>query len=102
MTVLQLMERVGSNEPGKVLAYIQDALDEMQSILPETVTRTTMDVEEDTRYYSLPTTMIRLLGVYRKYNDDGKYVRISRIENIDLLDDTSASSSSSDDNIVVV
>ena len=46
--------------------------------------------------------MIKLLGVYRKYDDDEKYIRIGRIQGDTLEQDSTASSSSTDDDIIVI
>jgi len=102
LNLLQLMERVGSRKTKLIIGYVQDALNEMQTIIPETVTRSFLDIEADTRLYSLPTTMIKLLGVYRKYDDDEKYIRIGRIQGDTLEQDSTASSSSTDDDIIVI
>ena len=103
MTTLELMERIGYLEnPNKVLAYVQDAFDEIETLCEETISRELLDIEADTRYYNLPTTAINVLGVYRKFNDDNQYIRIPEILNPDVIDQASESTASSEDDIIVV
>jgi hypothetical protein len=102
MTILEIMEKVGVFEnPKKIMAYVQDGLNEMQHKIPEKIQREFLDIVADTRYYNLPTTMIRLEGVFAKY-DSTKWVRIPRIQNVDILEDSGESTASSDDEIIVV
>ena len=97
------MEKIGYMEnPKKVLAYVQDALDEIQTLCNETVDRELLSIEADTRYYNLPSTAINILGVYRLFNDDGQYIRIPEIQNQDVIDVSDESTASSEDDIIVV
>ena len=58
MTVLDLMERLGINQTGRAIAYIKDALDEM-NLLSETHTKTTrLDIVEGQRFYNLPNDAV--------------------------------------------
>ena len=80
MKVKEIMERVGMVETGRALAYIKDALDEM-NILSEThVTTTRIDINANQRFYNLPNDCIKILDIRCKHhnNEDGKYRSIPR------------------------
>ena len=96
------MERTGIRDPEKAYAYIGDALLEIQMLANEQVKRYVMDVEDGVRYYTLPSDMVTLKGVYRLYDDSGNYVKIPYVQNIDLLEDASSSDATSDDDIIVI
>jgi hypothetical protein len=81
------MERVGSRDSRKIIAYVKDALREVQHLIPEKTTHAKYNVVADQKTYALPANMISLLGVYRKYDDDGKYIRIGHIQHKTLIDD---------------
>jgi len=63
MKVKELMERVGSQETGRILAYIKDGLEEMNMISETHVNTLTIDIVEDQRLYDLPVDMVKLLDI---------------------------------------
>ena len=74
------MERAGTNQPGRAIAYIKDALDEM-NILSEThVTTQRMDINKDQRFYDVPNDCLKILDIRCKHhnNEDGKHRSIPR------------------------
>ena len=80
MKVKEIMERVGMAETGRALAYIKDALDEM-NILSEThVTTQRMDINENQRFYTVPNDCLKILDIRCKHhnNEDEKYRSIPR------------------------
>ena len=80
MKVKEIMERVGMVETGRALAYIKDALDEM-NILSEThVTTTRIDINANQRFYALPNDCLKILDIRCKHhnNADNKYRSIPR------------------------
>ena len=80
MTVLDLMERLGINQTGRAIAYIKDALDEM-NLLSETHTKTTrLDIVEGQRFYNLPNDAVKVLDIRCKHhnNEDSRYQSIPR------------------------
>ena len=101
MTLLELMERAGSRETNKIIKYVADGFLEMESIVPEKTTGTKVSIVADQRLYSFPTDLVQLLGVYRKYDDDGKYIRIQHIHNIDLLAELTSTGVIESDIIVI-
>ena len=80
MKVKEIMERVGMAETGRALAYIKDALAEM-NILSEThITTERIDITEDQRFYNIPNDCIKILDIRCKHhnNEDEKYRSIPR------------------------
>ena len=74
------MERVGMAETGRALAYIKDALAEM-NILSEThITTERIDITEDQRFYNIPNDCVKILDIRCKHhnNEDEKYRSIPR------------------------
>jgi len=101
MTVLEVMERCNYLQtPKKIMAYVQDALDEIQTKSGDMTSREFLDVEEDVRYYSLPTTMINLEGVFGKNGTE--WIRIPRLQRSDIREDSGESTATSDDSIIIV
>ena len=81
MTVNEIMERVGINQTGRAIAYIKDALTEM-NLLSETHVRTCrIDIVEDQRFYDLPHEMVKILDIRCKHqnNENEKYRSIPRM-----------------------
>ena len=80
MKVKEIMERAGTVETGRAVAYIKDALDEM-NILSETHINTErIDITADQRFYDLPQDCVKVLDIRCKHhnNEDGKYRSIPR------------------------
>jgi len=105
MTLQEVMERVGSKKFGIVKAYVTDALRRIETLIPEKTTHTLYSVVAEQRLYSLPSDMVRLLGVYRKYStssDPTSYIKISRVTGIDLTDASSSTATDSETDIVVL
>ena len=74
------MERAGTNQTGRAVAYIKDALDEM-NILSETHINTErIDITEDQRFYNIPQDCVKILDIRCKHhnNEDSKYRSIPR------------------------
>ena len=102
MTVQEIMERTGTNNTYEVITYLTDGIFEINEMIPQTVEEGFIDIEEDVRLYSLPSDMVKLLNVFRKYDTNDKYVPISRIQHIDIIQDATVSSVTSDDDIVAI
>ena len=80
MTVQELMERAGTNKIGFAIAYIKDALDEM-NILSEThITTQRMDINANQRFYNIPNDCLKILDIRCKShnNENSKYRSIPR------------------------
>ena len=80
MKVQEIMERAGVNQTGFAIAYIKDALDEINVISETHVTTQRMDINKDQRFYSIPNDCVKILDIRGKHHDnqDGKYRSIPR------------------------
>lgn len=81
MKVEEIMERAGMNETGRALAYIKDALEEMNTISETHVNTTRIHIVEGKRFYDLPTDLVKLLDIRCKDHDnaEGTYRTIPRM-----------------------
>tara|TARA_R100000458_G_C8241825_1_gene220672 strand:- start:423 stop:701 length:279 start_codon:yes stop_codon:yes gene_type:complete len=79
MTVQEIMERVGSKDTSRVIAYIKDAINVIQSNYDENTATWKTNIVDGTRDYPLPANLIRLLSVSVKDTNDKKYKRIRRM-----------------------
>ena len=80
MTVQELMERVGSNQTGRIISYVKDGLEEIQ-MLTEVHTRLErFDITEDQRFYNLPNEMVKMIDIRVKnhLNSKDEYRTIPR------------------------
>ena len=80
MKVKEIMERAGTTQTGRAVAYIKDALDEI-NILSEThITTQRMDINEDQRFYAIPNDCLKIIDIRCKHHDnnDSKYRAIPR------------------------
>ena len=74
------MERAGTTQTGRAIAYIKDALDEI-NILSEThVATTRIDIKENQRFYAIPREALKILDIRCKShnNDNSKYRSVPR------------------------
>ena len=80
MKVQEVMERAGMSETGRAIAYIKDALEEINMISPTHVTTTRINIVKNQRYYDLPNDMIKLLDIRCKnhFNSKDEYRTINR------------------------
>ena len=70
MKVKEIMERAGTTATGRAIAYIKDALDEM-NLSGETHTDTTrITITENKRFYELPNDAVKILDVRCKHHDN--------------------------------
>ena len=80
MKVQEIMERTGITQTGRAIAYIKDALDEM-NLLSETHTRTVrLNIEANKRLYVIPNEAVKILDIRCKHhqNNSSKYQSIPR------------------------
>ena len=70
MKVKELMERASIAETGRAIAYIKDALDEM-NLESETHVRTIrIDIESGKRFYNLPEEAVKILDIRCKHQNN--------------------------------
>jgi|TARA_R100000315_G_C5220764_1_gene132663 hypothetical protein len=81
MTVLEIMERVGTSETGRALAYIKDGLREINMISETHINTERIDITKDQRFYEFPSDMIKVLDIRCKnhLNVDDEYRSIPRM-----------------------
>ena len=81
MTVLEIMERVGSNETGRIIAYIKDGLREINMISETHINTERFDITKDQRFYEFPKDMLKVLDIRCKnhLNVDDEYRSIPRM-----------------------
>ena len=90
MKVQEIMERVGVTDTGRAVAYIKDALEEMNMISETHVTTERIDITKDQRFYSFPSDMVKILDIRCKnhLNVDNEYRSIPRMIGEPLRKDT--------------
>ena len=81
MKIKELMERIGSKETGRVIAYIKDGLEEINMISETHITQQKIDVTANQRYYDIPDDFIRIIDIKCKnhLNTKDEYRRIPRM-----------------------
>ena len=80
MKVKEIMERAGTNQTGRAIAYIKDALDEMNILAETHINTERIDITADQRFYDLPQDCVKILDIRCKHhnNEDDKYRSIPR------------------------
>ena len=81
MTVKELMERVGSNATGRVVAYVKDGLEEINMLTETHMKLERFDITEDQRFYTLPNEMVKMIDIRVKnhLNSKDEYRSIPRM-----------------------
>ena len=81
MKVQELMERVGINQTGRAIAYIKDALEEMNMLSETHITTERIDITANQRYYDIPNDAIKITSIRCKnhLNTKDEYRRIPRM-----------------------
>ncbi len=102
MTLLEIMELSGIDKPELAKVYVRDGLRELQQIIPEKTTSIKIDVVANQKFYSLPGNHVKVLEVYRKYDDKGRYIRIEPLLEYGILDEGSSTSVAASDNLNIV
>ena len=80
MTVQEIMERTCINQTGRAIAYIKDALDEMNLLSETHVKRERLDITANQRFYNIPNEAVKILDIRCKnhQNNNSKYQSIPR------------------------
>ena len=81
MKVQELMERAGMNETGRAIAWIKDALREINMIHETNIKNENLDITENQRNYTLPNEAVKLLDIRVKnhMNSKDEYRSIPRL-----------------------
>ena len=74
------MERAGTTQTGRAIAYIKDALDEINIIYATHITTPRIVINANQRFYALPNDCLKVLDIRCKHhdNEDNKYRSIPR------------------------
>ena len=80
MTVQEIMERVGIKETGKALAYIKDALEEINIISDTHLNSLRVVLKKNQRFYNIPNEALKIIEVRCKnhLNSKDEYKSIPR------------------------
>jgi hypothetical protein len=80
MKIQEIMERSGITQTGRAIAYIKDALEEINMISATHVTTVRIDITKDKRFYDLPSDMVKITDIRCKnhFNSKDEYRSISR------------------------
>tara|TARA_R100001082_G_scaffold110676_1_gene91325 strand:+ start:114 stop:401 length:288 start_codon:yes stop_codon:yes gene_type:complete len=89
MTVKELMERVGTTETSRVIAYIKDGLEEINMLAPTNITTTRVDIEKDKRYYDIPVDCVQITDIRCKnhLNSKDEYRSLPRMIGEPVVED---------------
>ena len=81
MTVEQIMERAFISESGRGIAYIKDALEEINKLTETSFRESRIDIEENKRFYHIPNEAIKVLDIRCKnhLNDKDEYRSVARL-----------------------
>lgn len=81
MTVKEIMERAGLTETGRAIAYIKDAIEELNMISETHIRLDKKDIEANQRFYNIPNQAVKLLDIRVKnhLNSKGEYRKIPRL-----------------------
>jgi hypothetical protein len=82
MTVKEVMERVPTTNSGYAMAYINDGLKEIQTMIEDNMVVGTLDLVKNQRYYGFPDDFEVLKEVMIYDTDEGEYIKIQRVLNV--------------------
>ena len=90
MKVNEIMERAGITQTGRAIAYIKDALEEINMLSETHVERARIDINKDQRFYQIPNDAVRVLDIRCKNhnNSDNRYQSIPRMIHKPEITDT--------------
>ena len=80
LKVKEIMERAGTKVTGRAIAYIKDALDEINIISESHIKTQKLNIVANKRFYKLPNDCLMVLDIRCKHhnNEDSKYRSIPR------------------------
>ena len=80
MKVNEIMEKCALNHTGRAVAYIKDALNEMNYLTETHIKTTRIDIESGKRFYNLPNDAVKVKDIRCKNhnNNDNSYQSIPR------------------------
>ena len=89
MKVQELMERVGSNQTGPIIAYIKDGMEDLNIKFNTHTNSQKINITENQRFYEFPNDMIKLIDIRMKnhLNEKDEYRSIPRMLHQPLIKD---------------
>ena len=80
MKVNEIMEKCALSHTGRAVAYIKDALNEMNYLTETHIKTTRIDIESGKRFYNLPNDAVKVTDIRCKNhnNNDNSYQSIPR------------------------
>ena len=89
MKVQEIMERAGITQTGRAIAYIKDALEEMNMISETNITTSRINITENQRYYDIPFDAIKITDIRCKnhLNSKDEYRSIPRMIGEPVVED---------------
>jgi len=93
MNVKKVMERVGLTETGRAIAYIEDALEEINVLTETHINTERFDITKDKRLYEIPSEVIKILDIRVKnhLNSKDEYRSIPRLIHKPVIKDADGS-----------
>ena len=81
MKLQEFMERVGSNQTGRVIAYVKDGMEEIAMLTEVHIDTQRQNITEDKRFYDYPSDLIKVLDIRCKnhLNSKDEYRSIPRL-----------------------
>ena len=81
MKVKELMERIGITETGRAVAYIKDAMEELNTISETHLKTKKIGLNENQRFYSMPSDAVQIKDIRCKnhLNSKDEYRSIPRL-----------------------
>ena len=79
MTVLEIMERAGSDNTTLTVAWIKDAIHLIQSSSDDNVATWKTNIVDEQRDYPFPANLVKLKTISVKDTNDDKYKKIRRL-----------------------
>jgi len=80
MTILEIMERANTRDTSLSVAFIKDAITQIQSSTDIVSKVEKQDLTKNTRDYYLPTDLVSVISISIKdTDDDNKYKKIRRL-----------------------
>ena len=86
MTLKELMERAGTTNQGYSIAYLKDAMREINMMIEDNVVASKARIPANQRFYSFPDNFISLKDVMVYDSDEQKYEKIQRTLEGDTVD----------------
>ena len=90
MKIKELMERIGSTETGRTVAYIRDAIEEINVFGESHSKIKRFDIASGQRFYELPNEVLKVLDIRMKNhrNSKGEYRSIPRLLRPHIIKDS--------------